>query len=150
MITKKVAGQSLFEVVVAVGIASVVLIAIVSLSTVSLKSSISNKNNTLATKYAQDGMEWIREQRDKDWENVTDHVTGGSYDCLGVSGAQNRPDFVCPGTVATIFNRTYQISYYDDDIYTVKVKVEWNEGGKLQVVETVNQLSNWRDRGTQL
>lgn len=61
-------GQSLFEVVFALGLVSVILIAIVALSTGSIRNSTYTKNNVLVTQEAQTGTEWLRSERDGGWD----------------------------------------------------------------------------------
>jgi Tfp pilus assembly protein PilV len=61
-------GQSLLEIVLVIGIASVVLVGLTKATTVSLRNAQFAKNKTLATKYAQETMEKIRAYRDQnDW-----------------------------------------------------------------------------------
>ena len=57
-------GQSLFEVVVALAISALVIVALVSLTTNSIRTSTYSKNNSLATTYANQAIEWLRGQRD--------------------------------------------------------------------------------------
>lgn len=59
-------GQSLFEVVVALGISALVVGAIVSLATNSIRNAAFSKNQSLAANYAQQATEWLRGQRDAD------------------------------------------------------------------------------------
>ena len=59
-------GQSLFEVVVALFIITLIIIAVVSLSTVSIANSLFSKNKTLSARYSQEGVEWLRSQREED------------------------------------------------------------------------------------
>ena len=61
-------GQSLFEVVVALAISTLVIIAVVSLAALSIRNTDFSKNKTLASKYAQDATEWLRGQRDADFD----------------------------------------------------------------------------------
>lgn len=60
------AGQSLFELVVAIAISALIIVAIVSLTTNSIQNSNFSKNKALAATYAQQATEWLRGQRDSD------------------------------------------------------------------------------------
>lgn len=60
-------GQSMFEVVIALFIIAMVIVGIVSLSTVSLSNSLFSRNKTLAGKYSQEAIEWLRSQRETDF-----------------------------------------------------------------------------------
>ena len=59
-------GQSLFELVVAVAICALIIVAIVSLTTNSIQNSNFSKDKTLAATYGQQATEWLRGQRDAD------------------------------------------------------------------------------------
>lgn len=58
------AGQSLFEVVVAIAISALVIGGIVSLATNSVRNSTFSKNQSLAANFSQQATEWLRGQRD--------------------------------------------------------------------------------------
>ena len=77
------AGQSFFEVVFAIGITALILVAVVSLATKSLANSDFSKNNALALRHVQEASEWVRQQRDLDWTNLTSRTPGSSI-ALGV------------------------------------------------------------------
>lgn len=57
-------GQSLIEIVFAIGIIALVLTAIVSLSVRSVGVTSSSANQTRANRYAEEAIEWFRIQRD--------------------------------------------------------------------------------------
>ncbi len=56
-------GAALLEVIVAIGIVTMVMTTIVSLVSVSLKSASFAQSKTLGTKYSQEGMEALRQMR---------------------------------------------------------------------------------------
>lgn len=58
-------GQSLIEVVVSIAIAAILGIALVTTTLITQRTSESAKNNTEATKLAQEGIEQIRVFRDR-------------------------------------------------------------------------------------
>lgn len=74
-------GQSLFEIVVAVGIIALIMVVVVSLSTSSVKTSTFARNKTEANKLAQDAIEWLRSERDTNW-NVFNTNTNTSPRCF--------------------------------------------------------------------
>lgn len=59
-----VRGQSLFELVVAIAISALIVVAMVSLAVNSIQNSNYAKNKAVASSYAQQAMEWLRGQRD--------------------------------------------------------------------------------------
>ncbi|OGH23430.1 MAG: hypothetical protein A3J69_00580 [Candidatus Levybacteria bacterium RIFCSPHIGHO2_02_FULL_42_12] len=67
-------GQTLIEVLVALGISGIIIAAIVTLVTVSLQSAQFTKEQHLATEYAQEGMEEMRTLRDTQWATFLSYV----------------------------------------------------------------------------
>lgn len=64
---KNLSGQSLIEVIFAVGAAGIILTAIASTVLTSLGATNQSKNQNLASQYAQEGMDIIRNMRDADY-----------------------------------------------------------------------------------
>lgn len=132
-------GQSLFEVLFAVGIAAIILIAVVSLSVQSVKTSDASKNNSLATKYALEGIEWVRQQRDNTvWATFSSYAGGvrNLGDLNWTSGSSQI------GT--SIFHRTIQLTSSGADTFIVEIRVSWDDSGGAHEVKNTTKLTNWR------
>lgn len=56
----------MFELVVAIAISALIIVAIASLVTNSIRNANFSRDNALATSYAQNTIEWLRVQRDSD------------------------------------------------------------------------------------
>ncbi len=69
-------GFSLIEILVAIGIVSVGIIAIVSLFNTNLKDEIRSKNKLTAIYLAQEAIEVVRQQRDNNWKSGVAWDTG--------------------------------------------------------------------------
>lgn len=67
-------GQTLIEVLVALGIAGIVVAAIVTLVTVALKNTQFTKEQHVATEFAQQAMEQIRTIRDTQWSTFASYI----------------------------------------------------------------------------
>ena len=67
-----VRGQSLFELVLAIGVSALVIVVLVSLVSNALQNSVFSRNQTLASRYAQSATEWLRGQRDN---NIATFIT---------------------------------------------------------------------------
>lgn len=76
---KKEDGQTLLEALVALGTSVTIISAIVIAIIIALSNAQYGKNKNLATQYAQEGMEIVRQKRSNDWKNFKD--LSGSY-CL--------------------------------------------------------------------
>ena len=115
-------GQSLFEVVFAVAIAAMILVGIVSLATTSTRNSIFSRNNSQATKYAQEVVEWLREERDKDWINLSSHIGNR---CLGIQRMHKSPSaegcaiIMCVCFVFMLTFLLWLMEKIEDRVYTL-------------------------------
>lgn len=103
MSIKFIKGQSLFELVIAIGVTGLVLVAIMSLSVKSLANATYSKNKTLATRHTQEAMEWLRAQRDTGWEIFLATARTSSSFCLSNlnfdSAGSCSESQVIPGTI---------------------------------------------------
>lgn len=61
-------GQSLFEVVLALGLAALIMVALVTLVASSIRNTTFARKKTVATRHAQEATEWLRGQRDEGWD----------------------------------------------------------------------------------
>lgn len=136
-------GQSLFEVVFAVGMVALVLITLVSLATVSIRNAGNSKNTDLATRAAQDATEWIRGQRDSDWVAFSSKAPG--VYCLQVLGSWpaqgNCTNQYISGT--TIL-RSATLTVIDTATIQADVKSLWSDAqGSHQIVSST-YFTKWR------
>jgi prepilin-type N-terminal cleavage/methylation domain-containing protein len=73
-------GQTLIETLAALAILSILIVAIATSVISSLSNAEFNDNQTLATKYAQQGLEYVTQIRDQNYANFKNY--NGTY-CLG-------------------------------------------------------------------
>src|SRR3990167_1239091 len=143
-------GQSLLEVVVAIAIAAILAVSIVSTTLIAQKSAKSAENKTGATKLAQEAIEQNRIFRDR---QGFDKLING--DCYNLGSAQNPnpldwkllPNY-CQGSVIqgepiklenTSFYRKISIEndpidLSDDSRKLITVTVGWEDSGGEQKV----------------
>lgn len=82
-IVKNQRGQSLFEVVVAIGLIGIALVAVVGLLVQGQKNSTSSKDKSAGARAVIQVSEWLRSQRDTDWDTFrTKASTNGTTYCL--------------------------------------------------------------------
>jgi type II secretory pathway pseudopilin PulG len=142
-------GQSLFEVVVAVGVFALVIAAIVGLSTSSIRNTTFSRNNALATRYSQEAVEWLRTERDTDWVAFHDRIAASPY-CLsdlswvntGGCDSLNELDAVA----YTIFFREVDLSEDTPTSITATVTTSWTDSQGTHQVETSTVFTDWRVR----
>jgi Tfp pilus assembly protein PilV len=139
-------GQSLIEVVVAVGVMSLLLVSLLSLISLSIKNSRLAKDRTLAVQLAQEGVELMRAYRDYSWSEFNAAV-GNVYvlplnwtveDGLSTPGC-DETDFI----IDAFFSRCVELSSGGIDGVEAGVTVSWQEGTQLKQTVQTTRLSLW-------
>ncbi len=120
-------GQTLIEVLAALTILAIIAVSVTAIVTSSLNNSQFAKNKTLATKYAQQGMEAMRELRNNDYSQFRTY--SGTY-CLSVIPAvlATRPPCTTPNVAN--FLRTVDMGLGGCGANTTRVivMVSWSDG----------------------
>ena len=151
---KKSSGQTLVEMVVAVGMVSLVLVAIVSGIAISIRNSRFSKNKALATRFAQEGVEKFRFYRDEyGWEPFLSVMQDGdadycfadfpaSLETISIHEGSCTADDTISGTeyarYATVTVTTIPSIWVD-----VVIGVSWYEGAVPHSVELPTRFNDW-------
>lgn len=142
-------GQSLFEVVVALAISTLIIVAVVSLASNSIRNSTYSKNKTLAASYAQEAMEWLRNQRDSNTAGFFASVQTSPW-CLAILSFDTPGACVSGQVIAdTPFSREVSFSTTTLNSKTVleaSVKVYWNDSQGYHEVVNNTDFTDWRQR----
>lgn len=121
-------GQTLAEIVVALGIVLILLSGLVSGATSAVKTNSQTQKRSLAVTYSQEALELSRKLRDEDWDSF--QARSGLW-CLNKDGVWTQGAPSCPVNI--------------DSFYTRGVTFTWNEAGsRMEVVATVS----WPDGGS--
>jgi prepilin-type N-terminal cleavage/methylation domain-containing protein len=130
-------GFSLVEVIVAVGIFSIIAYSGVASVVGSFSSNRLSGEQSQATFLAQEGIEAIRSIRDQSWDNLID---GSHYIAQpGLWQLTNIPSNL------GIFNRTIDISSVDVDTKKVVSSVSWQfTSGRGNSLALTSYFTNWR------
>jgi len=135
-------GQSLIEVLVALGVVSLLLVSLLTIVSTSIKNSRIAKDRTLAVELAQEGMELMRAYRDFSWSEFSDKASGTNWLLVDDWTVEVGLDVICPSTVADYFKRCVELSS-GDGVVDVQMIVSWFEGDQeMQTVQTT-KLSRW-------
>lgn len=100
---KSTRGQTLLEVLAALGTAAIVVGAITVVVISALNNAQFSKNQNLATQYAQQGMELLRQVRDTNWTTFASYPSG-DY-CLDKGSSTPRAKSIDCGQNVDIFVR---------------------------------------------
>lgn len=146
-------GTSLFEIVLSIGVLTLVLVGIVSLATISVRNSTFSKEKTLSSKYAQEASEWLRSERDIDrtaFINRAGAVGVAVNYCLQTLVWSNTG--VCSAVEVitnTPFKRDLTLTKKITSTKTVieaDVVVSWTDSQGEHQARSSTYLSDWRER----
>jgi len=144
------AGNTIIEVLVATAIVGVILTALAYSLGQSVKNSAQAEYRQIATRYAQDGMEFFRQQRTSlQWTAfMTNMPNASTYFCMGnVSTLPLTTSFTVPvaGYPPTSFNAACQINHTSPPVTMYRsVQVVSKITSNPQSIEVVVRVS-WLD-----
>lgn len=153
-------GLTLVELLVAVGVVTMVLVAVASGVSLSVRNTRFSSEKSLSVRHAQETIEWLRGQRDKlgwrafyqvlDNDSVSDEVT---Y-CLPslseqTSFFQGLINSACSGTQTipgSNFTRSVVLGLNppQNDEVTILVEVTWDGGNGTETTSIDSTLREWR------
>jgi len=138
-------GQSLFEVVIAVGIIGLIITAVVILATSSIRNTTYSRNKSLATRYSQEAVEWLRGQRDTNWLNFHNYaITSAVYCFDALNWTKARACNAGEVISDTILQRQATFSNITGTSITTTVAVFWSDSQGLHQVSTSTVFTDWR------
>lgn len=142
-------GQSMFEVVIALFIISMIVVGVVSLSTNSLSNTIFSRNKTLAGRYSQEAVEWLRSQREENVSLFLTNVATPTY-CLQTLvwtnvGACNGTELI-PGTIFTREVSFSSSSVSGKNIIEVDITTSWNDSKGYHETKSITNFSDIREK----
>lgn len=147
-------GQSLFELILAVGISALIIVSIVSLVNNSLQNAAFSRNESLAANYAQAATEWLRGQRDNRIDTFI-QKTGTAKWCLtdaNLSDSSWNNSGQCGSNehiTSTIFIRQLDFTTSvvgGKDVYRAVVTVTWTDSKGSHNVNSATDFTDWRQR----
>jgi len=133
----------------AVFITAVTLVALLSLVGSSVSNSTFSRDRSEAVRYTTEVSEWIRTERDTDWNLLASRAsaTGSTYCVSSLSwDIQN----VCRDIdliANTKFTRELTLFYdagSDPNLIEASIITRWSDSGGAHESRTVSQYTNWR------
>lgn len=138
---KSGAGFTILEVMIAIFVLTIAVGASYSLIQKTFIAISLTQSKLIASYFAQEGVENVRNARDTNWlnsaPNWTDGITGGGPEYI----------YFLDGNKSK-FEKTTSIAV-NGDVMEIKVDVEWNERGRDYSVEVINYLYDWYSRPEQ-
>lgn len=124
-------GQTLVEIIAAIGVVIILVTGLLVGAIASLKSVQFGKAKSVALHYAQEAMENARNIRNNNWSDFFAYGSpSGKTWCLNKNGtwSQGGP---CPINIDGVYTRTVTFTWQDPTM-NVDVTVSW-QGGQYQV-----------------
>ncbi len=142
-------GQSLFEVLVALAISTIIVISLISLVSNSIRNTTFSRNKTLAARYAQEATEWLRGQRDEDMETFKTNTLTIIW-CLS-DLAWNTPGSCADDNTIEDTNFIREVTFNSSllggkSIIQADVLVTWDDSQGVHEVRSSTNFSDWRER----
>lgn len=134
-------GQTLAEVVVAIGVIVLLVTGLVVGTSVSLKASQYSKARSQAVKYAQEALELARNLRDSSW--TTFFAFGGTNQCLNKEGVWTQTSGACSANIDNFYTRSVTFTW-DDPRMKIEVVASWVDGNKTYTVPISTYLTQWK------
>lgn len=137
-------GQSLVEVLVAVGAMSLLLVALLALVSLSIRNSRLAKDRAQAVALAQEGVELMRAYRDYSWTKFSSIAQAEEYDLPYIWTVEMGLSDGCieTATINDLFYRCVRVDMVANEA-EVEVRVAWMEGSQLQETTQLTKLSLW-------
>lgn len=150
-------GISVVEILVVVSIVSVAIFSLYELVVLSRATSSNQMRRLQAVAYAQEGIEAVRNLRDRSWDNNIAPVSTSSTYYLTLSGSAWALTTTNPGPLDSLFSRTITFASVmrdsngnisasgtpDDDTRQVTVTVTWTERGQARSLTLPIYLTNF-------
>ena len=146
-LSKNNKGIGLVETILALGIAVVVITALVSLAVYTLRSSQQSKYLLEGSKLATEHVELLRLYKDSTaWTTFTGAVgacTGATHCSTDGSAVVNAPATITLSNNASV-QRYFTVTTPATNVVRVTSIVEWQVGPDIKKTTIITDISNWR------
>jgi len=159
IINNKKEGTTLLEVIFTIAVIGMVLGALITAINYGLSNAQYARNKALATKYGQETVEWLREQRNLNWYELYDNkscpssVGCVSYCLPDLSTLVNFSNWPSPAACSAtaviidqflLFHREMTLVQDGPDKITVFVRVFWQQGNRDSEITLNTYLTRWQ------
>lgn len=143
---KQDSGQSLFEVVLALAITTIIIVAIVALAASAVRNSVFARNKTQASRYSQEAAEWLRGERDNDFDAFATRAVTPTWCLPSLSWASAKVGSCTSTDVisGTPFKREVVFTVPSATNVDAEVKVYWDDAQGRHEVKSVTTFTDWR------
>ncbi len=149
-LSQKTTGQTIVEVIIAVGIVALVMTALAASLTLSIRNTAQSRHKNLGTKLSQEGLEIFRRERNLlGWDTFSNRLNSQVY-CM-----QTVPDDIT-GLVAGSCDSTNNITLSANDFYreatvsktsptiiNVVITTTWTDGKRDHEASVTQEFRDW-------
>lgn len=134
-------GQTLAEIVVAIGIVVLLVSGLIVGTTASVRTAGEARLRSLAVKYSQEALELTRQLRDSDWDAF--QAYSGLW-CLDKGGVWTSAS-LCPVNIDNTFTRGVTFSWNGSaNRMEVTASVTWQDGGTTHKSDLLTYFTKWQ------
>ncbi|OGD86187.1 hypothetical protein A2Z23_03160 [Candidatus Curtissbacteria bacterium RBG_16_39_7] len=151
MNNKNNSGQSLLEVLTALGVAAVIIVALTTLAVTSLRNAQHARSQTTATKLASEGIEQVRTVRDRQgWTAFYLYVFGKCYTVDTTNWIlQNAEDPPCDGMEVSGYSGYVRKIFLENESTggegrKITVTVTWTDSFGENTSQATTILTKWQ------
>jgi type II secretory pathway pseudopilin PulG len=154
---KNLRGFSLIDIIIALGIASLLFFSIYELFIFSTRATYSRVNKTESLQFAEEGIEAVRTLRNRGWDTYIGSKSVGTNYYLTLSGDQWTLGTTPTALINSLFTRTIVFNNVnrdgsgnistsgtlDPDTKKVTVTVSWQERGNNRNLSLATYVTNF-------
>lgn len=136
-------GQTLFELIIALAVTALVVTGIIKVVTISVRNAAFAKNQAESTRLAQEGLEWLRVERDSGWDAFATR-SNSTWCLLSLDWSKQRP---CRESekISDTFSREATLTTLSNDNIEVLVRVSWADPAGRHESRLDTRLTRWRE-----
>lgn len=137
------AGQALLELVIILMVLGIIITAVISVVTNSVRNARFSKDQAQASRYAQEALEWARSQRDISWTNFQSR-TDRTYCMQALSWAISSVCTSSQTIAGTNFVRNVTLATIGTSTILTDVSVSWTDSVGNHQARQSTYLTKWR------
>ena len=136
----KIQAFSLVEVLVFVAVIAIFFIVASAVTVAILRNMKINEHKIIATRYAEEAIEWLKNEKETDWKTFTTNAAiCASNQCFYNLDWSGR--CISCNKIDEIYSRTVDFQPVSSSVINVTVKVSWSEIGNTYTVPIQSTFS---------
>ncbi|OGY09063.1 MAG: hypothetical protein A2700_02395 [Candidatus Blackburnbacteria bacterium RIFCSPHIGHO2_01_FULL_44_64] len=139
------AGQTFVELVIVLAVIGVIVTGVVGVVAISVRNARFSSDQARSSRYAQEAIEWVRQQRDSGWASFAAR-SGRTYCMQDLTWNLSNPCTSTQVIANSNFIREASLTGTDADTITVEVTVSWTDSGGEHSSKLSTILTSWTEK----